>query len=97
MARLPARSMRKHELPIPPNLAYRVVESFRARYAEMNPDCTDGVRVAWPHGWLHVRASNTEPLLRIIAEAATAGACAAIFDEAMAHAVGELGAGEALP
>jgi phosphomannomutase len=30
---------------------------------------TDGVKVQWPDRWLHVRGSNTEPVLRIIAEA----------------------------
>lgn len=36
-------------------------------------DLQDGVRVDFgPLGWVHVRASNTEPILRIIAEAPTA-------------------------
>ena len=38
------------------------------RYADRAPDTTDGVRVEWEDAWLHVRASNTEPLLRIIVE-----------------------------
>jgi phosphomannomutase len=32
-------------------------------------DLTDGVKVSLPHGWLHVRGSNTEPIIRISAEA----------------------------
>ncbi len=31
----------------------------------------DGIRIAWPDRWVHVRASNTEPIMRVIAEAAT--------------------------
>ena len=31
----------------------------------------DGVRFAWPDRWLHIRPSNTEPIIRIIAEAPT--------------------------
>ena len=27
----------------------------------------------WPTAWLHVRPSNTEPIVRVIAEAPTAG------------------------
>jgi phosphomannomutase len=91
-ARIPPRAMRKHELGCAPNLAYRVVEAFRARYADLHPDGSDGVRVAWPDAWLHVRASNTEPLLRIIAEAATPARCQAVFDEALACAEREVGA-----
>ncbi len=29
---------------------------------------TDGVRFAWPDKWLHVRTSNTEPIVRLFAE-----------------------------
>ena len=33
-------------------------------------DTQDGIRIDWPDRWVSVRASNTEPILRIIAEAA---------------------------
>jgi phosphomannomutase len=32
-------------------------------------DQTDGVKIQWPDGWVHVRASNTQSLVRVIAEA----------------------------
>jgi hypothetical protein len=32
----------------------------------------DGIRIDWPEGWLLVRASNTEPIVRIVAESETA-------------------------
>ena len=66
--------MRKRELPCPPSLVYKVLDRFRRHHAEDDPDCTDGVRLAWDDAWLHVRASGTEPLLRIIAEAPTGSA-----------------------
>ncbi|MDI9358200.1 MAG: phosphoglucosamine mutase [Phycisphaerales bacterium] len=33
-------------------------------------DCdeTDGLKIDFPNGWLHIRASNTEPILRVYAE-----------------------------
>jgi phosphomannomutase len=68
-AGFPRLFMRKREMPCPPNLVYKVLERFRRHHAHDAPDCTDGVRVAWDDAWLHVRASGTEPLLRIIAEA----------------------------
>jgi phosphomannomutase len=82
--RLPRLHMRKHELPCPPNVVYRVVDSFRARHA--GADCSDGVRVTMGDGWLHVRASNTEPLLRLIAEATTPEHAQHLLDESLAHA-----------
>jgi len=86
VGRLPRLVMRKRELPCPPNLVYRVIDSFRIRYAGHAPDCADGVRLAWDDAWIHVRASNTEPLLRLIAEAETAQRVDSILEEAMTHA-----------
>ena len=34
-------------------------------------DLSDGVKVLLPNGWLHVRGSNTEPIIRLSAEAGT--------------------------
>ena len=31
----------------------------------------DGLRLDLPEGWIHVRGSNTEPVVRVIAEAAS--------------------------
>ncbi len=41
-------------------------EAFRGRKI----DTQDGVRIDWPDRWVHVRPSNTEPIVRLIAEAA---------------------------
>ena len=32
-------------------------------------DKTDGLKLIWPDRWVHVRSSNTEPLLRFATEA----------------------------
>jgi len=47
-------------------------------------DRQDGVRVDLDEerAWLHVRASNTEPIMRLIGEAPTASATAVLLDEA---------------
>jgi phosphomannomutase len=83
---LPRPFMKKRELPCPPSLVYRVIERFRRHHAGDSPDCTDGVRLAWDDAWLHVRASGTEPLLRIIAEAGTPERAEALVDEAAVFA-----------
>jgi phosphomannomutase len=31
----------------------------------------DGLKIDWPDSWVHLRASNTEPIIRIYAEANT--------------------------
>lgn len=49
-----------------------LVEAFgalRSRFPEAQADERDGLRLAWEGRWLHLRASGTEPVIRIIAEA----------------------------
>ena len=31
----------------------------------------DGIKFSWPDKWIHIRKSNTEPIIRIFAEAST--------------------------
>ena len=38
-------------------------------YANQSPDLRDGVKIDWSDRWIHIRRSNTEPILRVIAEA----------------------------
>jgi phosphomannomutase len=85
-ASFPSLCMRKRELPCPPNLVYKVLERFRRHHAQDAPDCTDGVRLSWDDSWLHVRASSTEPLLRIIAEAPSQERADALVEEAAVFA-----------
>ncbi len=50
------------------------VDKIKLLFQRQNPvkiDATDGVRVDFAEGWVHVRVSNTEGVVRIIAEAET--------------------------
>ncbi len=84
--RLPRCYMRKNLLRCPPDEIHRLLEQFRSRYADLEPDYQDGVRVSWPDAWLHVRASNTESVLRIIVEAETAARADQVAEEALGFA-----------
>jgi phosphomannomutase len=46
-------------------------DRLRSRFPDAVVDERDGLRLAWPDRWLHVRPSGTEPILRLIAEAPT--------------------------
>ncbi|MEX2601634.1 MAG: phosphoglucosamine mutase [Balneolaceae bacterium] len=48
-----------------------VLEKLGRTFADQNPDTTDGVKINFRDGWVHFRKSNTEPIVRIYAEAAT--------------------------
>ena len=90
-ARLPAYVIEKRRAPVREGLAARAAEAIAARYASNGVDRQDGVRVDFAPGsalggpegaWLHVRASNTEPIMRLIAEAGDADRARALLDEA---------------
>jgi phosphomannomutase len=49
--------------------AQRVLDLVKETFADARLDTTDGCRFDFDAGWLHVRASNTEPVVRVIAEA----------------------------
>jgi phosphomannomutase len=51
--------------------ANRAVEAIKARFASERLDTQDGIRIDWHDAWVHARPSNTEPIMRIIAEAPT--------------------------
>lgn len=46
-----------------------VLRMLRQEYADFPIDARDGVKVIMPEGWFLVRGSNTEPIIRIVAEA----------------------------
>ncbi len=68
---LPKLFMLKHNVSVDPNRLYSVLQNFRrAIEQEQRPcDLTDGIKVNLPQGWIHVRASGTESIIRIIVEA----------------------------
>jgi phosphomannomutase len=49
----------------------RAYAALRRQFADAAIDTQDGLRLSWPGRWLHVRPSNTEPIIRLIAEAPT--------------------------
>ena len=58
-----------------------VYAALRTRFPEASVDTQDGLRLAWRDRWLHVRPSNTEPIIRLIAEAPTGAAARDLVDE----------------
>ncbi len=73
---LPKFAMVKHQYPIAgaggPDSVAALWDRVRSKYPDAKADRCDGLRLAWPDRWVHVRASNTEPIVRVIAEAGDA-------------------------
>ncbi len=71
---LPVYAISKNKMPLgtldPDVLLRRLAE----RYREADLSTVDGVKINLEEGWVHLRASNTEPILRVYAEAPSAEA-----------------------
>ncbi len=81
-AELPRYEICKTKLAL---AAERLSESFAAlerHFSDAKPDRLDGLRLDWANQWCLVRASNTEPIVRIVAEVPTAAAAQRLCAEA---------------
>src|SRR6185503_14146552 len=70
---LPSVTMLKYNIGVAPNRLYSLLQKFRllVESEKLPHDLSDGIKVDLNDGWVHVRASNTESIIRIIAEAET--------------------------
>ena len=59
----------------------RAYAGLQARFAGAAVNRDDGLRLAWPDRWLHVRPSNTEPIIRLIAEAPSGALAEQLVEE----------------
>jgi phosphomannomutase len=48
-----------------------MIHKIVTEFADEQINTSDGVRVDFAEGWVHLRPSNTEPIVRLIGEAAT--------------------------
>lgn len=82
VSQTPRYTIVKRKVPIQAGLAAKLASEMRVRFAGERVDEQDGVRVDFADGaWVHVRASNTEPILRLIAEAEDESRANGILDE----------------
>ena len=58
----------------------RLLAEFAESIKPMNPLTIDSVKLDLEEGWVHLRKSNTEPIVRVYAEAATAEAAKVLVD-----------------
>ena len=55
-------------------------DRIAAACPDASADRRDGLRLDWEDRWVHIRASNTEPIVRVIAEAAEAAVARELAD-----------------
>lgn len=69
VAELPAYSIVKDKYGVPADRLPALYAALRKRWPEAKVNEEDGLRLDWKDRWVHVRPSNTEPIVRVIAEA----------------------------
>ncbi len=69
---LPRYEIVKTKIDLPPEEVSAAFDTLQSHFSDAVPDRLDGLRLDWPDRWLLVRASNTEPIVRAVAEAKTA-------------------------
>jgi phosphomannomutase len=71
-ASYPAYFMSKQKIQLTPELDVDgLLKKMAEKYANEDVSTIDGVKVDFEHHWVHLRKSNTEPIIRIYTEAAT--------------------------
>jgi phosphomannomutase len=66
---LPQYTIVKDKLHCPRERVNQACAALRSAYGSAVATEGDGLRLDWPDRWVQVRASNTEPIIRVIAEA----------------------------
>ena len=69
-ASYPAYFASKNKIELTPAIDVdKVLLEMKARYASENVNDIDGVKIDFAESWVHLRKSNTEPIIRIYTEA----------------------------
>jgi phosphomannomutase len=68
---LPQYTIVKEKITSPSQKIPSLLRMLRQKFSEFPMDTRDGIKVTLPEGWFLVRGSNTEPIIRITAEART--------------------------
>ncbi len=80
--RYPDYEMIKDKIELQPDTNINLIlEKVKKHYKQETITDIDGVKIDWADSWLHLRASNTEPIIRIYVEAKTKARAMQIINE----------------
>jgi len=66
----PSYYMSKSKIELTPEMDVdEILEKMKEKYASEDISTVDGVKIDFPENWVHLRKSNTEPIIRIYTEA----------------------------
>lgn len=78
----PAYSILKGRIPLETHRIPEMLQEMEQQFPDGTRNTLDGLRIDWPGRWVHVRVSQTEPLVRVICEQ-RGGPPRALFDQVM--------------
>jgi phosphomannomutase len=85
-ASYPVYAMSKNKIQLSPEVDVdALLRSVQETYANEELSTIDGVKIDFKEGWVHLRRSNTEPIIRVYSEAATAAEAEALAGKIMNH------------
>jgi phosphomannomutase len=69
--KFPRYFMVKRKVSLPSDKIFGIVDKLKRQYASAPIDHTDGLKILFDDrkAWIHIRPSNTEPILRVVSEA----------------------------
>ncbi len=78
----PAYFMSKKKIELTPSINVdKILETMAAKYKHENPSIIDGVKIDFTDSWVHLRKSNTEPIIRVYTEAPDQTKASALADK----------------
>jgi phosphomannomutase len=80
---LPFYTIVKDKITCPASAVPMACDALRKAFPDAQAREGDGLRLDWSDRWVQVRASNTEPIIRIIAEAPETQQAVELIDQAM--------------
>jgi phosphomannomutase len=78
---LPAYTIVKDRYAVSGERLPALFAALKGKWPDAKVNEADGLRLDWADRWVHVRPSNTEPIVRVIAEAPKADAAAGLCRE----------------
>ena len=85
-ATYPDYQMVKDKIALPAGLDLEgILQKLEQKYQHEEHSTIDGLKIDFPNSWLHLRKSNTEPIIRIYSEAPTLKEAKALVEKIKAE------------
>ncbi|MFC3196197.1 phosphoglucosamine mutase [Parapedobacter deserti] len=89
----PQYFMSKNKIMLKPDMDIdSLLRAMEQRYADVPHSTIDGLKIDFEHEWVHLRKSNTEPIIRVYSEGPTPERAAAIAQQVIAEIEAIVGA-----